>query len=301
MAEGEIDLEKEYLPDGGFRLQSNVMEDGIQKIKRELSEAEKEIQDELEGKSPEKEELPREPEGFQVASGGLFSHHNDPVLSITKNRMCFSRSCVEHMPDAEYVELLFNPVERMIAVRTCSPDHPNAIAWKKGFPSTAFSKILFEMLGWNPICRYLVLSSFRKKDGEKVALFDLEKCIVRVPPAPKLKTTETEEKSEKASTKTQAGGKIIFYGADDEPKTEEKRQEDEERQRRIEEIKRRTFGSPFFEYEGKFFFDPIDSEGEWDISAEAVEMDSDYHIDDDTILNLQIEMSNEVGDEEEES
>ena len=56
--EGEINLENEYLPDGGFRLPTFTTEEGIQRIARELSDAEKAVQAELEGKMPEEEELP---------------------------------------------------------------------------------------------------------------------------------------------------------------------------------------------------------------------------------------------------
>ena len=291
--EGELDLEKEFLPDGGVRTPYSVTEEGIQKIKRQLSKAEKEMEAELEG-LPEEEELPQASEGFQVADGRLFSHNNDPVLRIRKSSMCFSRACVEQMPGVEYIELLFNPLERMFAIRECAADYPNAISWKNAFPSTPFCKVLFEMLGWNPACRYQMLMSFREKNGEKIALFDLDNCIVKVPAGPKkgAAPAETDEPAIAPAT-TQVGEKIIFYGAEDEPKTEEKKQADQERQRRIEEIEQRTFGSPVYEHDGKMLFAPIDIDGEWDIAAEAVEMDSNYYVDDDTILNLQIEMSNE--------
>ena len=118
-------------------------------------------------------------------------------------------------------------------------------------------------------------------------LFDLDNSIVRIPPPSKEEVPETPAET---SSTTESGGKIIFYGADDEAETVEKQQADEERQRRLAEIESRTFGSPVFEHEGSIRFAPIDIDGEWDISAEAEEIDSDYFVDDDTVTSLQLEM-----------
>ncbi|MBQ8092463.1 MAG: hypothetical protein IJ242_02670 [Clostridia bacterium] len=59
------------------------------------------------------------------------------------------------MRRTQNIEILFNPVERMLAVRPCAEDNPNAIRWSdengrsKGFGASAFCRILFSILDWD--------------------------------------------------------------------------------------------------------------------------------------------------------
>lgn len=68
--------------------------------------------------------------------------------------------------DVEYVELLFNSVEKCIAVRPCERSGVNAIKWgtiRDGrwavLPKSCkgFSEPLYELMGWNLDCRYKIL------------------------------------------------------------------------------------------------------------------------------------------------
>ena len=119
-------------------------------------------------------------------------------------------------------------------------------------------------------------------------------CIAKVP-GKETEDQPVEQIAEKQETND--SGKVIFYGADDEALTVEKQAEEEERRRRLEEIESRTFGSPIFEHDGNIRYSPIDDDREWDIFADAVEQDSDYKVDDDTVLGLQLEMLEEKKDD----
>ena len=80
-----------------------------------------------------------------------------------------------------------------------------------------------------------------------------------------------------------------FFAADEEEGTElvEDHQEIERRlQERIEHEKR-VYGTPAFEHSGGSRLPMIDDDGEWDIMAEAVVLDSDHTVDPDTIEELQ--------------
>lgn len=72
----EVDLENEYLPDGGHRLPGLIDDHGISQIARELTEAEQQIKDELDGVDRSKQDLDEQSEiirTFQVVSGDMFS------------------------------------------------------------------------------------------------------------------------------------------------------------------------------------------------------------------------------------
>lgn len=143
-----VDLGSEYLPEAGKRIGGLVDDHGIAQIARDLTAAEQEIKDELEGKEAEEtDRLDKEEAAktFQVVSGDMFSRVLDPVIRITTKGITFNKSCVSKLPGAETVELLFNPVERMLVVRPCNQDHPNAIPWEPKYKSAApLTKIFYD-------------------------------------------------------------------------------------------------------------------------------------------------------------
>ena len=70
------DLEKEYLPEAGKRMRGPMDDHGIAQIARQLSTAEQEMKDELEGKKKDEEASRKRTEvvkTFQVISGDMFS------------------------------------------------------------------------------------------------------------------------------------------------------------------------------------------------------------------------------------
>ena len=170
--EGELraDLENEHLPDGGRRLAGMTDENGILRISRELSEMEKRVKAQLEGKTLEEYEQENAPpvkKGFQVVGGNMFSQAFEPVVRISSRSIAFNSTCISKLNTmleeadgpmlkrCRYVELLFNPVERMLAVRPCAPDHPNALRWASESGTSvqlgakAFCSQLFSMLNWD--------------------------------------------------------------------------------------------------------------------------------------------------------
>ena len=116
---------------------------GVQRIARELSLVEKAVKAQLEGKDETAETQKRMTlrEGFQVARADMFSHTFEPVVRMSRSGITFNSTCVSRLDRMEghdgqlevrrvqHVELLFNPVERMLAVRPCAPDDGNAIRW----------------------------------------------------------------------------------------------------------------------------------------------------------------------------
>lgn len=181
----ESDLENEYIPDAGHRLGGMIDDHGISRIARELTEAEQQIKDELEGKDQAEQELREQAEivkTFQVVSGDMFSKANEPILSIKPGVIHFNQACRKKL-DTEYVEILFNPVERMIVVRACDNTNPNAFLWD-GKPKSARSlcRILYDALGWNREYNYSVPCQempLMQNDNtvRKVLVFDLDNYI----------------------------------------------------------------------------------------------------------------------------
>ena len=307
MQDGDMlpDLENEHLPDGGYRIAGLFDGNGVQKIARELSEAEKAVKAEIEGEADENGKTGHRniPQGFQVARADMFSHVFDPAAKFYKNRICFNSTCVrklKNLPDGsqvQHIEILLNPVERMLAVRKCPESHPNAVKWceKEGegrdFGATAFCRILYGLLGWDPEYSYRVPAILRQKGDEQVLFFDLDNYIGNAPAARQIENVpdvtddfpqETGHENDDPSLKG------IFYAADDEP-------QDIEPEKEIvvtppKEKEWRIFGTPVFEHAGDIRLVAIDDDGEWDIMARAVSVGPDYRIDEDMIAKMKAEM-----------
>ena len=120
---------------------------------------------------------------FQVVRAQLFSTRLYPAVTISKGKVRFNTACLKRFEDVEYVELLFNSVEKCLAVRPCEKSNPNAIQWgtlKEGKwivkekSCRGFSAPLYETMGWNEELRYRMRGSFMGQGDSKIMIFDLE-------------------------------------------------------------------------------------------------------------------------------
>ena len=273
--EGDIaeDLENEYLPEGGYRMDGLMDEQGIQRIARALTREEQAIKDKLEGKDEgEEENSTRVPPHrvLQVVRGDMFSQISNPVMRISPQSIAFNRMCRGKMPDEEHVEILMNPVERAIVIRPCEKTYPNAVTWKKEISATYLCGIFYDIMGWDETYSYKLPASVKTRGDERVLYFDMDNYVGR---AIGRKTDEVlvPEKEEKPQATEETKG--FFYAPEyNEPQSIEEIQEMEEKLRRAKWEAKRTFGEPAFEY-----FTPaaavLEEEGSFMAPAEPVSED----------------------------
>lgn len=287
------DLGSEYLPEAGRRVGGLVDDHGIAQIARDLTVVEQEIKDELEGKAEEAAEAKSREEAtrtFQVVNGDMFSRITDPMVKITQKGITFNKRCTTRLPDTDWVELLFNPVERMLIVRPCDASHPNALAWDWNHKSAAaLSKVIYTCMGWESNYSFRIpsqrLTCRRGPDtGHSILVFDLDNFIGRA----EAKRDETivsrrEDVPEQAPVPEEA--KSFFY-----PPDEDEPQEIVEIEARIQEAvenSRKIFGTPVFEHESGFrVLTAEDDEMPWDMLAEAVPLDILHTVDEHTVNGL---------------
>lgn len=94
------------------------------------------------------------------------------------------------------IELLFDPIRKLLAVRTAPEDSKHGIQWAstldgrrhvKMICGSAFMPLVYEILGWDKETRYKVRGLRRQKDQQSVLFFDLndaEKYIDTIPNDP---------------------------------------------------------------------------------------------------------------------
>ena len=292
-SEPDVDLEKEYLPEGGRRLDCLVDDHGISQIARDLTAAEQKIKDEMEGRDSEdidagqNDELTR---SFQVVSGEMFSRVHEPVIRITPKNITFNKSCVAKLPGVESVELLLNPIERMMVIRPCAPEHPNAMTWDARSRGAApLSKVIYSVMGWEQDYSFRIPCQTVSDGtpGHTVLVFDLDNYVGRSVSkkdeaiiAVKEAEQNTEEREDAAS---------YYYPPDDDEPQEIR--DMEERFMQAVEVGRKTFGEPAFRHESGMRSIPSDSE--WDMMTEARPLDVTHTVNVDDVDDLLLAIMND--------
>lgn len=56
--------------------------------------------------------------GYEIVRA-QFSTRLDPAMTISDGQLTFNTACLKKFEDVEYVEILFNSIEKIIAVRPC--------------------------------------------------------------------------------------------------------------------------------------------------------------------------------------
>ncbi len=279
----EANLEQEYLPESGHRLGGLMDDHGIAQIARDLTAAEEKMKAELEGKDESDNEESRKEEAvktYQVVSGDMFTRLYEPVVRISASHVSFNKTCVERMP-CEYAEILFNPVERMLVVRPCEADHPNAFPWDaKGRGSSSLSKVLYATMGGEDDYSYRIpCQPLTGPNGETVLFFDLDNYVGRAIN----KTEEVIIARKQAEMEMDNNGKSYFYPPEDDEEPQEIKDMEEKFQKAVE-INKKTFGIPAFEHQStvRGF-----AQGEtWDMMTPARPLDINHKVDSEKVDEL---------------
>ena len=124
--------------------------------------------------------------GFQVVRGEYFNDPDSMSMTISRGQISFNRQCVEMFGDSEHVELLFNPVDKCMAIRPVGKDSPNALCWAtlrdnkwviKKSSCRGFFGAASEIMGWDGEQRYRFKGRYRKLGKEKLLIFELESGV----------------------------------------------------------------------------------------------------------------------------
>ena len=197
----------------------------------------------------------------------------------------------------EYVEMLFNPVERMMIVRPCDQSHPNAIPWApKSIGASSLVRVLYDSMGWQEDYTYRVpCQTIREPGGNSVVLcFDLDNYIGRA--INKKDEVIMARKEAELAEEQNEKAKSYYYPPEEEDEPLEIR-DMEERFQSIREQNRKIFGEPVFQHSADMRcfsghddcgqnVGGQDMKGKWDMLIEARPLDVDHRVDLDTVESL---------------
>lgn len=134
--------------------------------------------------------------GFQVVRRQDLSHLSRASLRITPANIALNTKALDVM-HSEYVEILFNPIEKLICIRSSEARMPGAVSWRriKGdkpmtapISCSAFCKIVYELMSWPKLWNTSFLAMTYEKHNEQVMLFDLTQPEISALPYEKPKS-----------------------------------------------------------------------------------------------------------------
>ena len=127
---------------------------------------------------------------FEVARTQFFNNQRMMSITFSYSDLKFSINCIHKIPEHEFVELLINPKEHLLAVRPAKKDSKTAVQWRKtkdgnilakNISGAAFIPILYDMFGWDRDCRYRIRGTRHQKDTEQMLIFDMYETEVFIP------------------------------------------------------------------------------------------------------------------------
>ena len=132
---------------------------------------------------------------FEIARSELFALQNKVVFTLDDkgvffNKTCFNKIIETDAGEMKYVDMAYNPVEKMLVVKLASKESDTTIRWineKNGCQDMrrcsckGITQAVYENMGWNQDFKYRVIGNVVEIDSEKYLVFCLEEPLTIVP------------------------------------------------------------------------------------------------------------------------
>lgn len=138
--------------------------------------------------------------GYEIARASFFQSKEDVLVTFSYSDISFSKSSVTKLNKVTVVELLFDPINKLFAVRPTTKENRNGVTWatvygnhckQKDISGSAFLPTLYKILDWKRENKYRIRGVRRQKENEAVLLFDLHEIEVFI----SLKATAHEQEA----------------------------------------------------------------------------------------------------------
>ena len=114
--------------------------------------------------------------GMRRVNREMFCDRYTATLNVTRTKIAFNTTCVSRL-SADYVEILLNPREKLLALRKATRRNKNAIPWNNStIPARELSGILFDIMDWQKGWKCKIPASMLRRGDEKLIMFDLSDC-----------------------------------------------------------------------------------------------------------------------------
>lgn len=118
--------------------------------------------------------------GYQSVTAQFFSDRQFASMWISSKEIFFGKRCFLKMSEAEYIQILFHPEKKLLAIRPTNIEDPYGVKWVDGKTKatkkrvcSSFTKLLYQYLGWNTEFKYKFIGVGRSKNNQEIMIFDL--------------------------------------------------------------------------------------------------------------------------------
>jgi len=127
---------------------------------------------------------------LEVLRTELASSLFKPKIIIAYDNISFTKSCVNLLPDTQYVNILIDRIKQRIIVLPVNKHAKDALRWcniKKGevvkrtCTAKKFGEKLYDMMSWVKENKYRVLAYFQEIEGVQLLVFNLSEHEIVVP------------------------------------------------------------------------------------------------------------------------
>ena len=124
-----------------------------------------------------------------------------PSLTVTPKTIKFNKAMHDRFENCKFIEILYHPILKMIAIKETTEDNPYALCWvnddgsmKNSLNAKALSKSIYERTGWKEDYNFKFRGITRIRGNSKVMLFYLDEpqIIPIKKPVKQEITSETE-------------------------------------------------------------------------------------------------------------
>ena len=142
--------------------------------------------------------------GCEVLRRQDIGHARSMAMKITPSSIGINNACGEIIA-SDYIEILFNPVEKLIAIRPSEKELPGALRWKKekdgkevtvSIGCTAFMTIVYQLMKWPKLWNTSILAVPYQRNGEGILIFDLTQPEINALPYEKPKPKKKSESTD---------------------------------------------------------------------------------------------------------
>lgn len=141
--------------------------------------------------------------GYQVPYGVYFLNQSMPSMTISNNRIKFSKAFYAKMNQCSAVELLYHPILKSIAIRPCDPDSLNAIPlvnskgeMKLDFPARHFCMAIYDEMEWIEKYRFQFRGITKIRDGMPIMFFSLDEPRIHIDKKNRINEDVTQQEEE---------------------------------------------------------------------------------------------------------
>lgn len=142
--------------------------------------------------------------GCEIVRIQDMSNANKATLRFSPRSITLSTKCLEVIK-SEYIEILFNATEKLIAIRSSDADRPAAVHWARCLDGKyvtvpigcgAFTKLIYELMGWTELWNTSVIAQIYSKNDQSVLVFDLTQFEINALPYRKPKPAKNRREND---------------------------------------------------------------------------------------------------------